>query len=164
MNHYVPYNTSYGYIIASDYFTVYGLPETNAYNAAMMNTDISLGTKQKKEPSDFGRRMADARRSAGITQVELAQMLGVNQRVVAAWERKNVALRAEQIRSLAESLNTSADYLIGISGSMSRKKGIRGPSGKVRQVFEQVAKLPRRQQDKVAEFVEAFVNFKIAAG
>ena len=139
--------------------------ETTVYNAVMMNTDISLGTKQKKEPSDFGRRMADARRLVGLTQVELAQMLGVNQRVVAAWERRNVALRAEQLRSLAEALNTSADYLIGISDRISSvKKGIRGPSGKVRQAFEQVAKLPRRQQDKVAEFVEAFTQYKTAVG
>ena len=131
----------------------------------MMKMDKSLGIEQKKETPDFGRRMADARRQAGLSQVELAKMLDVNQQVVAAWERKNVALRAEQIRSLAEALNTSADYLIGISDKMSRSgKGIRGPSGKVRQAFEQVAKLPRRQQDKVAEFVEAFVNFKTAAG
>jgi hypothetical protein len=42
----------------------------------------------------------------------------------------------------------------------------RAPSefGKVRQIFEQVSKLPRRQQEKVVEFVEAFVQHKAAAG
>lgn len=54
---------------------------------------------------------------------------------------------------------TTADYLIGISGTW---KGSKGPSGKVRQVFEQVSKLPRRQQQKIVEVVEAFVHQKAA--
>jgi transcriptional regulator with XRE-family HTH domain len=96
-----------------------------------------------------------------LTQVELAGRLGVTQQVVAAWERRNVALRAEQIKILAEALGTTADYLIGIAVTW---RGTKGPSGKVRQVFEQVSKLPRRQQQKVVEFVEAFVQHKAAAG
>ena len=34
------------------------------------------------------------------------------------------------------------------------------PGGKLGQVFVEVSKLPRRQQDKVIEFVEAFVEKK----
>ena len=129
--------------------------KTGAYTCAMANTDKSL----KDKPSEFGRRIAEARQRAGLTQVELAKKLGVTQQVVAAWERRNVALRAEQIKTLAEALGTTADYLIGISANW---KGAKGPSGKVRHVFEQVSKLPRRQQQKVVEFVEAFVQHKAA--
>jgi len=129
--------------------------KTGDFACAMVNTDKSL----KGNPSEFGKRIAEARQRAGLTQVELAKKLGVTQQVVAAWERRNVALRAEQIRTLAEALGTTADYLIGISASW---KGTKGPSGKVRHVFEQVSKLPRRQQQKVVEFVEAFVQHKAA--
>jgi hypothetical protein len=87
--------------------------------------------------------------------------LGVTQQVVAAWERRSVAFRAEQIKFLAEALGTTADCLIGIAPMW---RGAKGPSGKVRQVFEQVSKLPRRQQQKVVEFFEAFVQHKAAAG
>ncbi len=127
------------------------------YTAAM----IKAGRPPKGDPPEFGRRMAEARERTGLTQAELAKRLGVTQQVVAAWERRNIALRPEQIRTLAEALSTSADYLIGISGTW---KGVKGPSGKVRHVFEQVSKLPRRQQQKVVEFVEAFVQHKAAAG
>jgi transcriptional regulator with XRE-family HTH domain len=124
----------------------------------MLNTEKSL----TREPSEFGRRIAEARLRAGLTQVELAKRLGVTQQAVAAWERRNVALRAEQIRTLAEALGTTADYLIGIAANW---KGTKGPSGKIRHVFEQVSKLPRRQQQQnVVEFVEAFVHHKAAAG
>jgi transcriptional regulator with XRE-family HTH domain len=122
---------------------------------------VKNGKTPRREPSEFGTRIAEARRRAGLTQVELAGRLGVTQQVVAAWERRNVALRAEQIKILAEALGTTADYLIGIAVTW---RGTKGPSGKVRQVFEQVSKLPRRQQQKVVEFVEAFVQHKAAAG
>jgi transcriptional regulator with XRE-family HTH domain len=132
--------------------------KTNAYNVAMKNTDKSL----VKEQPDFGRRMADARRRAGLTQVELAKMLGVNQQAVTFWERQNVALRAEQLRSLAEALNVSSDYLIGVSPHRNETNAL--PSGKIGRLFEQVSKLPRRQREKVVEFVEAFLQYKTAAG
>ncbi len=74
-----------------------------AYTDAMVNTEKSL----KREPSEFGKRIAEARLRAGLTQVELARRLGVTQQVIAAWERRNVALRAEQIRTLAEALGTT---------------------------------------------------------
>jgi hypothetical protein len=91
----------------------------------------------------------------------LAKKLDVTQQVIAAWERRVIALRPDQIKALAQAINTTADYLIGISENW---KGAKGPSGKVRHVFEQVSKLPRRQQKKVVEFVEAFVQHKAAAG
>jgi transcriptional regulator with XRE-family HTH domain len=128
-----------------------------AYTCAMIDTEKT----PKREPSEFGRRIAEARLRAGLTQVELARRLGATQQVVAAWERRDVALRADQIKALAEALGATADYLIGIATNW---KGTKGPSGKVRHVFEQVSKLPRRQQQKVVEFVEAFVQHKAAAG
>jgi len=37
-----------------------------------------------------------------------------------------------------------------------KKKG--GPNGKLRRIFEEASSLPRRQQEKIAEFISAFVN------
>jgi transcriptional regulator with XRE-family HTH domain len=122
---------------------------------------LKVGRPPKGDRPEFGQRMSEARERAGLTQSELAKKLGVTQQVVAAWERRIIALRPEQIKAIAQAINTTADYLIGITESW---KGSKGPSGKVRQVFEQVSKLPRRQQDKVVEFVEAFVQHKAAAG
>jgi transcriptional regulator with XRE-family HTH domain len=133
------------------------LQNAGPYTCAMIN----IGKSSKREPSEFGRRIAEARLRAELTQAELAKRLGVTQQVVAAWERRDVALRAEQIKTLAEALGTTADYLLGVAANW---KGTKGPSGEVRLVFEQVSKLPRRQQQKVVEFVEAFVQHKTAAG
>jgi ribosome-binding protein aMBF1 (putative translation factor) len=93
--------------------------KTDAYTDVMGNTDRSL----QKEPSEFGRRIAEARLRAALNQVELAKRLGVTQQVVAAWERRNAALRAEQIRTLAEVLGTTADCLIGIAANWKGTTG-----------------------------------------
>jgi hypothetical protein len=54
-------------------------------------------------------------------------------------------------------LATTTDELLGVTPPKAS-----GPSGKVRLVFEQVSRLPRKQQAKVVEFVEAFVIQKSA--
>ena len=79
--------------------------------------------------------------------------MGVSQQVVAAWERKAKALRTDTLIKLASILNISADELLGIKPA---RQG--GPTGRVRQVFDAVSALPRRQQQKIVDVVEAFVE------
>ncbi len=54
----------------------------------------------------------------------------------------------------------SVEHLIGIEEKPARTSG---PTGKVRQVFEKVSRLPRHQQSKIVEVVEAFVEKKSAS-
>ncbi len=44
---------------------------------------------------------------AGLSQQELADRLGLTERAYAHWERNPVALRPEQLLSLADALNVS---------------------------------------------------------
>jgi transcriptional regulator with XRE-family HTH domain len=96
----------------------------------------------------------EAREAAGLSQAQVAAKLGITQAAYAFWERRTVALRPEQIEQAASILGVSTDELFG-SGEAKRRGN--GPAGKLRQVFESASKLPRHQQAKVAEFVEAFV-------
>ena len=66
-----------------------------------------------------------------------------------------VALRADQLLKLAQSLNVSVDDLVGTNG---KKKRGAGPTGKMKQLFEAASRLPRRQQQKIAAVLEGFVN------
>jgi hypothetical protein len=74
--------------------------------------------------------------------------------VVAYWEREAVSLPADQVEALTTALQVSADSLLARRPVRRRDAGA---NGRIRKVFEAVAALPRRQQDKIAEFVEAFV-------
>lgn len=132
------------------------MEQTAMYTVCMIRT----GRPSKTKRSEFGKRLYQAREQAGLTQVELADKLGVIQQVVAAWERRDSALKPEQIKTLSEVLGTSSDYLLGVTNN---KKPLRGPSGRVRNVFEEVSHLPRRQQQQIVEVVEALIEKKAAA-
>jgi len=117
---------------------------------------MPAGRPPKLERTPLGHRMADAREKAGLTQTELGQKLRISQRVVANWERKPVALRAEQLAALADALNVTADYLLGRSDA--RQPAPKGPPGKLRLAFERAHKLPRHEQNQIVKFVEAYVS------
>jgi len=117
---------------------------------------MKQGRPTTKPRTVFGQRLADARERAGLTQQQLAERLGTSQRALARWERDPVALRPDQLAILTETLGVTADYLLGRPSA--KQPATKGPTGKVRQVFERVNQLPRHQQHKVVEFVEAFID------
>jgi len=108
---------------------------------------------QSKRPP-FGERLYRLREHKGLSQQQAAALLNITQQSYAAWERRPTALKPEQLIKLSHLFECSVDELVGLH-SKPRRKG--GPIGKVRRVFEEVSRLPRNQQNKVAEFVEAFV-------
>jgi len=120
---------------------------------------MHAGGRPAKQPrTDLGERIAQARERAGLSQGQLAEKMDVSQQVIAAWERKAKAIRTDTLTNLAGILGTSADELLGMKPARHS-----GPTGRVRQVFDAVAALPRRQQEKIVEVVEAFVEKKVAS-
>ncbi len=102
--------------------------------------------------------MAQARERTGLSQKDLAAKMGVTQQAIASWERRTAAVRSDTLIRLVSILGVSSDELLGIKPV---KRGT--PSGRLHQVFNSVSKLPRRQQEKVIEFVEAFVEKKVSS-
>ena len=74
---------------------------------------------------------------------------------MAVWERKAKTLRTSTVSKLAEVLKTSTDDLLGVKAQPSKRAV---PKGRLNQVFEAASRLPRRQQEKVVEFVQGFVS------
>jgi transcriptional regulator with XRE-family HTH domain len=119
------------------------------------NWDMPIGRPPTKPRTPLGERIAEARRVAGLSQIQLADKLETTQRVVSYWEREPVALKPDQLTALADALGTSADFLLGRETSTGRGKG---PAGKARRVFEAVSKLPRKQQEKIFDVIEPFIS------
>ena len=72
-------------------------------------------------------------------------------------ERHPVALRPDQLEQLASALNVSVSDLIGEKEKEEKKRGS-GPTGRMKQLFEQANDLPRSQQQKIAAVLEAFIT------
>lgn len=89
--------------------------------------------------------------------MELAERIGVPQQNIAYWEQSSKPPRSEVLAALAQTLGVRVESLLHEgNGQAPLRKG--GPQGRLRKVFEEAATLPRRQQEKIAEFVSAFIN------
>lgn len=113
------------------------------------------GRPTNKPRSPIGQRLAEARERAGISQVQLAALLQTNQQTIAYWERHGTWFRSDILIKLTQILGVSSDELLGIKPPRSVATK---PIGKARRLFDAVSKLPRRQQEKIAEVVEALVE------
>jgi transcriptional regulator with XRE-family HTH domain len=128
---------------------IYAISSNSPYSQGMPG-----GRPPKLKRSPFGERLCAVRQQRGYSQTQLAEMIGVTQQAYAGWERSTVALRPEDIASLAAALQVSADELLGLDAKPKRKGG---PVGKAQQVFETVSKLPRHQQQKIVDVVETLI-------
>ena len=115
---------------------------------------MTAGRPAKFTRSAFGERLFVARQQMGLSQMQLADKLGITQSTYAGWERRTTALKPEYISKIAVVLNVSADYLLGHVNGGHRKGG---PIGKARRVFEEVSKLPRHQQQRILGIVEDLI-------
>jgi transcriptional regulator with XRE-family HTH domain len=120
---------------------------------------MKTGRPTSRPRTAFGERLAYFRRSRGVTQKQLAEELGITQSAIANWERRSVTLSPEQIATLSRVLGISLDELFGTN---SIPKELIFPGGRIRDVFTEVGRLPRRQQEKIVDVVEAYVEKKLA--
>jgi transcriptional regulator with XRE-family HTH domain len=115
---------------------------------------MTAGRPAKFTRSAFGEKLFAARQQTGLSQIQLAEKLGITQSTYAGWERRTTALRPDYIAKIAGVLNVSVDYLLGRENGGQRKGG---PVGKARRVFEEVSRLPRHKQQRILGIVEDLI-------
>ena len=115
--------------------------------------DADMRTCKKNRPP-LARHLTELRQASGLTQIQLAAKVGVHHSSIAFWELSGTPPRCEVLPKLADALGVSIDTLLGVTAPKPKRQAAKG---RLQRVFEGASKLPRRQQEKVAEFVEAFV-------
>jgi transcriptional regulator with XRE-family HTH domain len=82
---------------------------------------------------EFGRRVHDARRDAGLSQTELARVLGLRSGVaVGDWERGKALPKFETFLRLCEAVNQPPAYFI----DGYRDRPVKDPVDRLRETFE----------------------------
>ena len=64
---------------------------------------------------EFSERLKNLRKQAHLTQVDVAEKLGISQPAYASWERGIKKPTQENLVKIAQILNVSIDYLVGNS-------------------------------------------------
>ena len=98
-----------------------------------------------------GGRIAQYRRDADLTQVQLADALGIPQPQLASYEIGRRRLPLSLIPQLARELAVGIEDLIG---EEPRPGGKRGPTPKLLQQMERIQRLPRARQRFLMEMIE----------
>lgn len=108
------------------------------------------------EERDFfvalGERIALMRKAHSITQVQLAEVLGVSQQTVQAYEVGRRRIQVAALPVVAHTLSVSLEELFGEGKQAARGK--RGPAPKWQQQIEAISKLPKAQQRFVSQMLD----------
>ena len=102
-----------------------------------------------------GAHLATLRKAAGLSQTEFARLLGVPQSSVAFWETIAKPPRSDVLPKMAEVLGVTVEEILNPTHVRRARPG---PVGKVQRAFENVSRLPRAQQEKILEVLDALIS------
>jgi transcriptional regulator with XRE-family HTH domain len=112
--------------------------------------------KLSKMKETLADRIQTLRKQAGLTQVELADKIGVSKSQFIRYESKNVQPPANIINKLADTLATSVDFLI--SGDKNEKAKASLKNSELIQRFKEVDSLPEDEQSVLIKIISAYVR------
>lgn len=118
---------------------------------------MDQATMSPDEQSFFqrlGERIAALRRERGLTQVQLAEMLGCSQQQVLSFEKGRRRVPVSTLPGLAKTLGISIEELIGVEA----QPGKRGPTPKLQRQLEQLNQLPKSQQRFISQMLDTVLQ------
>jgi transcriptional regulator with XRE-family HTH domain len=127
------------------------LLKTDTYNLGVMAGRPPIG-----DAPLFGQRLAAARKSRGWSQIKLAEKLGTNQKVIDYYERRAANPSLAFIQKAAKVMEVSTVDLVGNESNNSKSKP--GPPPALALRFEQIRRLPRKEQDFVIRFLDTVLQ------
>jgi transcriptional regulator with XRE-family HTH domain len=127
-------------------------------------TEIAIMAISQDERAFFvqlGAQVAELRKAQGITQIQMAETLGVSQQTVNSYEVARRRIPVSALPILAKVLTVSIDELLG--ETVQETNGKRGPVSKLQQQIDRVSQLPRSKQKFVIEMIDTVIQQQQAA-
>lgn len=133
------------------------LPETDPTmpsTRVMEVQEMARAGRTSPQQETIGERLARFRKERGITQIELAEKLGVAQPMISDYERGELRLHGQLIVELTLILGVSADELLGLEAPRT-SAGVR--DRRLLRRIQQLEHLPRRDQQAILRTIDAFL-------
>jgi transcriptional regulator with XRE-family HTH domain len=107
-----------------------------------------------------GDRLRQIRKIRGITQEELSERLGIGNRQIWRYENNKTVPDVNMLTKLADALDVSADYLLGLSDEMDLRRPI--PTEGLEPIFERlqvimlesIMELAKGDPSKIQEMID----------
>jgi transcriptional regulator with XRE-family HTH domain len=129
-----------------------GEAEISSMDQLLLERFAVMTQDEKQFFRALGARVAELRKEQGITQQQLAELLGVSQQSVAAYEVGRLRIAVSMLPRLAKNLGVSVEALIGEEIQPAAR---RGPTPKLAQQMERISRLPRTKQRFVMDVIES---------
>ncbi len=121
--------------------------------ADLRRISAAMKTKDDAFFKRLGARIAQARKDQDMTQVQLAERLGIAQQTLAHYEVGRARIAADLLPVLAETLELSLDEML-IGEPATRPAGKRGPASRLQQQIDAIGQLPKAKQKFVVEMID----------
>jgi transcriptional regulator with XRE-family HTH domain len=113
--------------------------------------------KSESSSETLGERLARLRKARGLTQVELAEKMGVIQVLISDYERNKLRPNPDILVSYARALAVTTDELLGIASSTKKAEAPQLNRRFLRRL-ERIEKLPKRDRDALIRTIDAFLG------
>ena len=114
--------------------------------------------RKKRTGSDFGERLTRLRKARGITQIQLAEVIGSTQRAISYYENEAAHPPALVLPDLAKALGVSLEELLGVKKMKAEKQD--PETRRLWKKFQQVRALPERDQRALIRMINSLVQAK----
>lgn len=99
----------------------------------------------------IGKRLKEIRKQKGMTQKQLAEMIGVSVSTIKKWEQDIVDPNTSAMISIAVALNVSLDYLFGNDAAPDL---VMVADGDIKRIIEVVEGLPESHRQALFQYAE----------
>ena len=113
-----------------------------------------MSKKVNEALADFGPRLAQFRKSAGYTQQQLADEIGVTRRMIAYYETESQHPPANLLVDLAKALGITSDALLGLQAAKKARK----PDTRLQRRVQQIEKLGAKEKRQLIQLIDTFVE------
>ena len=119
-------------------------------------TVMAISDDEREFFIQLGTRIAETRKSQGITQIQMAEMLGVSQQTINSYEVGRRRVPVSTLSTLARTLSISIEELLGEVSNQS--SGKRGPAPKLQKQVEIISQMPRTKQQFVMNMLDMVIQ------
>lgn len=138
-------------------------PQNRAYRMTTFRFPTPHGMAISDDERAFfialGQRIATQRKTQDITQVDLAERLGISQQAMNSFEKGRRRVPVSLLPVIAQTLQTTLDALVDDNAAppTKTKPGKRGPAPKIQQQLEQIEALPKAKQRAIAQVLDSML-------
>lgn len=104
----------------------------------------------------IGKQIQELRKNASLSQLQLANKIGVSLTQLQRYENKGVQPPADILKKLANTFNTSIDYIVYGNSEQKAKQAIK--DNELLTHFKAVEELDNKDKSTIKDIIDAFIK------